>query len=210
MIGAIKNLIKRNRSLLDAYRRFTYRRRRYSPSPLRMEGNTYFKQVAATVRGDVLHAGAGRDFDKMGSLYRWYFDQAATYHTLDLEGDVDFHRDLTDMGDIESNHYDCVFSPWVLEHIENVDAAVSEIHRVLKPGGLFLFGIPCNVAYHGFPADFWRFSKPCVSALLEQFEVTPLTAVGGLGDKGIDQRLRFYTTPSGDYPGGWVGQAHKR
>jgi ubiquinone/menaquinone biosynthesis C-methylase UbiE len=35
--------------------------------------------------------------------------------------------------------YDTVVSTWTLCSVENVDVVVAEIHRVLKPGGQFLF-----------------------------------------------------------------------
>lgn len=38
--------------------------------------------------------------------------------------------------------YKTVVSVSVLEHIENAELAVSEIYRVLKPGGIFVFSVP--------------------------------------------------------------------
>ncbi len=46
------------------------------------------------------------------------------------------------MDPIGSRTYDVAFSNYVLEHIENLDAAVSEMSRVLKPGGLCAVSIP--------------------------------------------------------------------
>jgi SAM-dependent methyltransferase len=40
------------------------------------------------------------------------------------------------------NHFDAVSSNMVFEHVENAEQALSEIHRVLKPGGLFLALFP--------------------------------------------------------------------
>jgi ubiquinone/menaquinone biosynthesis C-methylase UbiE len=37
------------------------------------------------------------------------------------------------------NSFDCVVSTWTLCSIENVDQALSEVYRVMKPGGRFLF-----------------------------------------------------------------------
>jgi len=46
------------------------------------------------------------------------------------------------MEPIESGSYDLVFSNYLLEHVEHVDAAASEMSRVLKPGGLFVASVP--------------------------------------------------------------------
>jgi ubiquinone/menaquinone biosynthesis C-methylase UbiE len=39
----------------------------------------------------------------------------------------------------EDNRFDCVVSTFTLCSIENVDQALAEVYRVLKPGGKFLF-----------------------------------------------------------------------
>ncbi|MGD2181008.1 class I SAM-dependent methyltransferase [Lusitaniella coriacea] len=38
--------------------------------------------------------------------------------------------------------FDFIFSNSVLEHIENIEAVLGEVARVLKPGGIFLFTVP--------------------------------------------------------------------
>lgn len=40
------------------------------------------------------------------------------------------------------NSFNSVISLWVLEHVKNPRRVFSEIHRVLKPGGLFFFATP--------------------------------------------------------------------
>lgn len=42
----------------------------------------------------------------------------------------------------EDAHFDLVFCFSVLEHIREYPTALSEIHRVLRPGGTFLLGMP--------------------------------------------------------------------
>lgn len=46
------------------------------------------------------------------------------------------------MDPLQSGAYDLVFSNYVLEHIGDLDSAISEIHRILKPGGLCVSSIP--------------------------------------------------------------------
>ena len=45
------------------------------------------------------------------------------------------------------DNFDLVFSDNVMEHIENPDQIFSEVHRVLKPGGIFIFKTPNKFHY---------------------------------------------------------------
>lgn len=65
-----------------------------------------------------------------------------TYITGDLaKGRADYIMDITNLP-AESNTFDYVIINHVLEHISDENAALSEIKRVLKPDGKFLFSIP--------------------------------------------------------------------
>ncbi len=46
----------------------------------------------------------------------------------------------------EDNFFDYVTMLAVIEHLDNPEAAVKEIHRVLKPGGKFIFTTPKSAA----------------------------------------------------------------
>lgn len=46
------------------------------------------------------------------------------------------------MHPVMSNAYDLAFANYLLEHIQNLNKAASEIYRVLKPGGIFVAAIP--------------------------------------------------------------------
>ena len=54
---------------------------------------------------------------------------------------ADVKADICDLP-FEKNLFDVVFSNHVLEHIENDKKAMSELFRVLKPGGMGIFQIP--------------------------------------------------------------------
>ena len=57
------------------------------------------------------------------------------------------------------NFFDVVLLFDVLEHIENSDQLLSEINRVLKPGGKLLMQVPFIYPIHDKPRDFVRYSE---------------------------------------------------
>lgn len=48
---------------------------------------------------------------------------------------------------LDSNSISLAVSTEVLEHIQDIDKALSEIYRILKPGGIFIISIPNNYCY---------------------------------------------------------------
>ncbi len=46
------------------------------------------------------------------------------------------------MHPVKSNKYDAAFSNYVLEHVQNLNKAASEVYRVLKPGGIYVTSVP--------------------------------------------------------------------
>ena len=88
-----------------------------------------------------------------------------------------------DKGDIQSMKFDdasfdLVVALHVLEHVHDLDATLGEIHRVLRPDGLFFAVCPCashikarwageRWKYLGPPGHLWYFSPVTLSRFLE-------------------------------------------
>jgi SAM-dependent methyltransferase len=51
---------------------------------------------------------------------------------------------------IDDNQFDLVVCLHVLEHVQNLVGAVTELHRVLKPGGLLFVEVPYFTSVHFF------------------------------------------------------------
>lgn len=66
-----------------------------------------------------------------------------TRHTADMlvEG-VDFAVDIMNMPEINSDTYDILICSHVLEHVKDDKKALSELYRVLKPGGWGIIMVP--------------------------------------------------------------------
>lgn len=71
----------------------------------------------------------------------------ARAHAQQLGLQIDYRCGFGDNLPFEDNHFDVVSCCDVLEHIEDWEATVAEIARVLKPGGLFLFDTINRTAY---------------------------------------------------------------
>ncbi len=67
----------------------------------------------------------------------------------------------------------------VIEHVPNPVALVSEIHRVLKPGGYAQLMVPFVFPFHAYPGDFQRYSSSGVLELTRVFEKIELCVLTG-------------------------------
>ncbi len=76
--------------------------------------------------------------------------------------------DLTEPNDLPSDRFDCIICTYVLHLIYDLRKAVSELHRVLKPGGVLLVAVPhvsmCDPEWH----ELWRFTGEGVHRLLAE------------------------------------------
>lgn len=115
-----------------------------------------------------------------------YFTQA-TIETLNLDekSGATYIADLCVKNDqvIPNSRFDFVVCTEVLEHTLQPFAAVAEIERILKPGGLAFVTTPYNFRIHGPLPDCWRFTEHGLRALFNNFEEVEL--------KGLDDPERF-------------------
>lgn len=109
---------------------------------------------------------------------RPYFASYVTIETFD----IDPTSGCTYIGDIckfnqqiPSNRYDFVVCTEVLEHTLRPFDAVTEIHRLLKPGGYLFLSVPFNFRIHGPLPDCWRFTEHGLRSLLSQYDLVELT-----------------------------------
>ncbi|NLB03638.1 MAG: methyltransferase domain-containing protein [Bacteroidales bacterium] len=72
------------------------------------------------------------------------------YTTADLDSPIaDLRLDLCDIA-LPANSYDVLLCNHVLEHVPDLDKALSEIKRVLKPGGWAILLVPLNMNVKSF------------------------------------------------------------
>ena len=83
----------------------------------------------------------------------------------------------------KDNIFDAVISEAVLEHVHSPNRVVSEIYRVLKPGGYICVAVPFLQGYHASPHDYQRWTLPGIVQLCAAFSEIESRACAGTYDR---------------------------
>lgn len=82
----------------------------------------------------------------------------------------------------KDNSIDAVIAESLFEHLLHPSDAAKEIHRVLKPNGIFYITTPFMLGFHSSPDDFYRWTIPGLKQLLKDFSINESgVAVGPTG-----------------------------
>jgi SAM-dependent methyltransferase len=128
------------------------------------------KKYFDKVNGKMLDFGCG------SKPYKSKFKNVNQYIGVDIENEghshvnenIDFFYDGKTLP-FASEEFDAVFTSEVLEHVPNIEKSLSEIKRVLKPGGQLLLSIPFVFPEHEMPYDFRRLTVNGVKQILTEF-----------------------------------------
>ena len=124
-------------------------------------------EFSPRLSGSLLDIGCG------SKPYRSLFNVDA-YIGLDIDSENSRKRGVADQlydgGEFPfpNDFFDSALCNQVLEHVFNPDEFLSEIKRVLKPGGKLLLTVPFVWDEHEQPYDFARYSSFGLRALLEK------------------------------------------
>ena len=135
--------------------------------------------VAKYAKGDLLDLGCGNK--PYESLY-----QPLTVSQLGcdvIQSDrnrVDVLCPVTSLKFMDEQ-FDTVLCTQVLEHVFEHDKMMSEVYRVLKPGGHLILTVPFAWELHEEPYDFFRYTKHALKELFEQsgFHIDYIKPNGG-------------------------------
>lgn len=88
---------------------------------------------------------------------------------------------------LENASVDAVVCTEVFEHLADPFAAIAEIKRILKPGGIFIGSTPFLFKVHGDPDDYFRYTESALrNVILKDFSKVELFSMGGgLGTVGM-------------------------
>ena len=128
------------------------------------------------LKGRLLDAGCGKKpYETLFECDEYVGIEMLDTHNPDVVGDV------RNMDMFEDSSFDSVLSNQVIEHVDEPKKVVSEMHRVLKPGGYLCVTVPFIGRLHGMPHDYWRYSISGLAHLLEEhhFEVVLIEPMGG-------------------------------
>ena len=107
----------------------------------------------------------------------------------------DVIADIQDLGCFPDASFDVVFLMEVLEHVAAPDAALSEIHRVLAPGGRLVLSTPFLLEVHEAPHDYYRFTEYGLRHLLRGFEAIRVDRRNGPLVASLVPLLRLTRSP---------------
>lgn len=96
-----------------------------------------------------------------------------------------FVGDLADGGTLPSQHFDCFICTQTLQYVFDLRRAVATVHRMLKPGGVWLLTVPGISQISPYDRDrwgeHWRFTPQAVERLLgEAFPKSEVQAHGNV------------------------------
>lgn len=104
---------------------------------------------------------------------------------------VDVVADAQSMPQLATASADCVFFVDVLPAVSSPEAAIAEIHRVLRPGGIVYVHSPFIRAYAEDPQDLYRFSVRGLELLCSDFERLAAGSNRGPASTVCDILVRF-------------------
>lgn len=108
--------------------------------------------------------------------------------------DVGLVTDATKLP-IADNSVDMVVTESTLEHIPDVELAIQEICRVVKPGGFVYISIPFLMPFHASPNDYFRLTSAGIKHKFAVFEEQRVGMNGGPASALVTFLMHFFALP---------------
>jgi SAM-dependent methyltransferase len=139
----------------------------------------FLTEFASDVRGHCMEFQHDSYTTKIGGPHVTKLD---ILHIDDSNPRATIVADLTRPNDIPSDTFDCIICTHVLHVVPDLFKAVSELYRILKPGGVLLVGVPqlsmCDPGWH----ELWRFTPEGLTLLLGRAFAPSNVVVRGYGN----------------------------
>ena len=143
---------------ITAYRR--------ASKKIRLEANSreqlFNEFIEGCHKGKCLQIGVK---DNIGEKFGSNWVSVDKYDKRDF---IDYDYDIHDLK-FEDESFDAVVCISILEHIPYPQQAISELERVLKPGGKIWVQLPFLYPYHEAPKDYWRVTPDGLRIWMKNF-----------------------------------------
>ncbi len=157
----------------------------------------FIKENCDNMTGILLDYGAGR------MPYKSLFKNVEKYIGLDYDVAADsagYTNDNVIYYDgihvpLDDESVDTVLCNQVLEHVDDIDNSLSEIHRVMKTGGVLLLTLPAVYPIHMEPYDFRRFTHYGIRRSLEAHGFKDIRIKGSTMRRDTIRRLKLFDIP---------------
>jgi len=116
----------------------------------------------------VLELGTKRSIPERSTLHDHWVPNAGEYLGCDIESgaDVDIVADVHRLTQITGEErFDIIISCSTFEHFKYPHLAAHEIMKALKVGGILFIQTHQTFPLHGFPSDYFRFSREALAGL---------------------------------------------
>lgn len=132
----------------------------FRSSSSRIHLERWVAQAASSVPANSLVLDAGSGDSPYAKLFEAHRYESADFAQLDkpYAPDLTYVCDLAHLP-VEDERFDLVVMTQVLEHVPDPLSVLSEMHRVLKPGGELWYSAPLFYEEHEQPFDFYRYTQ---------------------------------------------------
>lgn len=155
----------------------------------------YVRVLRTYGKGDLVDLGCGNAplygvYGPLTDRVIWTDWEQSKHAVFEKDLILDLNKPLDQ---IEDNSFDTVLLSDVLEHLVYPDNLIREIHRILRPHGVVLIGVPFMYWIHEPPHDFHRFTKFKLERFGSDagFEVVEITETGGGWDVFHDLLMKL-------------------
>lgn len=160
----------------------------YIYQPVRILLKQQIKKYSHHIRGKVLDVGAG-SFSRYRDLFN--YDE---YIKVDIEknSNIDIIGSAENIP-LKDKTFNSIICTQVLGDIKNMQKAVQEFYRVLKPGGKVLLTESFMDEMHDEPQDYWRFTKFGLKYIFEKegFKIIVFNQRGGFFTVQVQNIIRY-------------------
>jgi SAM-dependent methyltransferase len=140
-------------------------------------------------RGNLLDLGCGK-----APLYLLYQHLATSITCVDWGASphdvshADLLCDLNEPIPLDNDSFDTIILSDVLEHIYRPQQLLSEVARMLRPGGKLILNVPFMYWLHEQPHDYYRYTRFALERMVQEagLSVALLSEIGGAREVLVD------------------------